>query len=47
LALGGPAARVRKRTAVACYASQLRALRAIGHPGYGDVFEPERYWALG
>jgi LmbE family N-acetylglucosaminyl deacetylase len=35
-----------KRRAVACYASQLRALAGPGRPGYDDVFEPERYWRL-
>jgi LmbE family N-acetylglucosaminyl deacetylase len=35
-----------KRRAVACYASQLRALSAPGFPGYDDVFEPERFWRL-
>jgi LmbE family N-acetylglucosaminyl deacetylase len=36
----------RKRRAVACYRSQLRALGGPGRPGYTDVFEPERYWSL-
>lgn len=35
-----------KRRAVACYASQLQALAAPGHPGYRDVFQPERYWRM-
>jgi LmbE family N-acetylglucosaminyl deacetylase len=35
-----------KRRAVACYASQLRALSGPGGAGYDDVFEPERYWRL-
>jgi LmbE family N-acetylglucosaminyl deacetylase len=34
-----------KRQAVACYASQLRALADAAH-GYADVFMPERYWRL-
>ena len=36
----------RKRAAVACYASQLRALCTPGRPGYGDVFGHERYWRV-
>jgi LmbE family N-acetylglucosaminyl deacetylase len=35
-----------KRRAVACYASQLRALSGTGVDGHADVFEPERYWRL-
>ena len=35
-----------KRRAVACYASQLRALSGPGRAGHDDVFEPERYWRL-
>jgi LmbE family N-acetylglucosaminyl deacetylase len=35
-----------KRRAVACYASQLRALGQAGLDGHADVFEPERYWRL-
>jgi LmbE family N-acetylglucosaminyl deacetylase len=35
-----------KRRAVACYASQVRALSAPGPDGLADVFEPERYWRL-
>lgn len=34
-----------KRRAVACYASQLRALAALG-ANASDVLEPEGYWAL-
>jgi LmbE family N-acetylglucosaminyl deacetylase len=36
----------RKREAVACYRSQLRALAAPGHPGYADAFAPEGYRTL-
>ncbi len=36
----------RKRRAIACYASQIRALTAPGYPGYADALEPERYWRL-
>jgi LmbE family N-acetylglucosaminyl deacetylase len=35
----------RKRLAVACYASQLRALDAQAG-GYADALAPERYWRL-
>jgi LmbE family N-acetylglucosaminyl deacetylase len=42
----GPLADERKRPAVQCYASQLRALTTPGRPGYGDVFLPERYWMI-
>ena len=35
-----------KRDALACYASQLRALATPGRPGYGDALARERYWAL-
>jgi hypothetical protein len=35
-----------KRRAVACYASQLRALAGPQYAGHDDVFEPERYWRL-
>jgi LmbE family N-acetylglucosaminyl deacetylase len=34
-----------KRQAIACYASQLRALANAAN-GYADVFKPERYWQL-
>jgi LmbE family N-acetylglucosaminyl deacetylase len=37
-------ARERKRRAVACYGSQLRALGA--RRGHGDVFAPEGYWRI-
>ncbi|HEY7293990.1 MAG TPA: PIG-L family deacetylase, partial [Dehalococcoidia bacterium] len=33
-----------KRRAMACYRSQLRALRTPGRPGYADALAPERYW---
>jgi len=36
----------RKRDAVQCYESQLRALSAPGYPGVADVFRPESYWLL-
>lgn len=36
----------RKRHAIGCYASQLRALRTPGRPGYADALAPERYWEL-
>lgn len=35
-----------KRQALACYASQLRALTTPGRPGWIDALEPERYWRL-
>lgn len=42
-----PDATPAKRGAVACYASQLKALSSTpGHPGYGDVFFPERAYRL-
>jgi LmbE family N-acetylglucosaminyl deacetylase len=36
----------RKRRALACYASQLRALRTPGRPGVADALAGERYWEL-
>jgi LmbE family N-acetylglucosaminyl deacetylase len=36
----------RKRRAVHCYRSQLRALTTPGRPGYGDAFAPETFWRL-
>lgn len=42
----GPLSAERKRQAVHCYASQLRALTTPGRPGYQDAFLPERYWAI-
>jgi len=36
----------RKAEAMACYASQLRALGTPGRPGVADALLPERYWAL-
>lgn len=36
----------RKRHAVQCYTSQLRALTAPGRPGHADIFAPEGYWRL-
>jgi LmbE family N-acetylglucosaminyl deacetylase len=35
-----------KPRAMRCYASQLRALRTPGRPGFTDALAPERYWAL-
>jgi LmbE family N-acetylglucosaminyl deacetylase len=35
-----------KRRAVACYASQLRALATPGRPGHRDAFAPERWWRV-
>jgi LmbE family N-acetylglucosaminyl deacetylase len=37
---------VRKRQAVACYGSQLRALCSPGRPGIDDAFARERFWRL-
>jgi len=36
----------RKRAAVACYGSQLRALSASGRAGHADAFAPERYFEI-
>jgi LmbE family N-acetylglucosaminyl deacetylase len=36
----------RKRRALACYRSQLRALASPGRPGWLDALEPEAYWTL-
>jgi LmbE family N-acetylglucosaminyl deacetylase len=36
----------RKRRAVHCYRSQLRALTTPGRPGYNDAFEPEAFWRV-
>ena len=44
-AIGGGASD-RKRRAVACYASQVRALARSWDGGATDAFEPERYWRL-
>jgi LmbE family N-acetylglucosaminyl deacetylase len=35
-----------KRRAIACYASQLRALTSPGRPGARDACAAERYWRL-
>ena len=35
-----------KRRAVACYASQVRALERSWDGGASDAFEPERYWQI-
>lgn len=40
--VNGPS--TRKREAVACYASQLRALGT--RPAHDDMLEPERYWRV-
>ena len=45
-ALAGAAAPPVKRRAVACYASQLRALGTPGRAGHGDALAAERYWEL-
>jgi LmbE family N-acetylglucosaminyl deacetylase len=42
----GAAAPAAKRHAIACYASQLRALGTPGRPGHADALAPERYWEL-
>jgi LmbE family N-acetylglucosaminyl deacetylase len=36
----------RKRVAIECYRSQLRALASPIGPGYDDAFAPEGYWRL-
>jgi len=36
----------RKRTAVACYSSQLRALARPGHVPVDTLFAPEQYWQI-
>jgi LmbE family N-acetylglucosaminyl deacetylase len=41
-----PEAQALKRAAVACYASQLRALATPGRLGHLDAYEPERYLDL-
>ena len=41
-----PDAHRRKRAAVACYRSQLRALATAGRSGHADAFAPERYWSI-
>ncbi len=40
------AASPRKRWAVRCYRSQLRALRSPGRPGIDDAFQEEALWTL-
>lgn len=37
---------LRKRDAVGCYRSQVRALCQPGGPGYADALTPERYWLV-
>jgi LmbE family N-acetylglucosaminyl deacetylase len=39
-------AAARKRVAIECYRSQLRALASPFGPGHGDAFAPEGYWRL-
>jgi hypothetical protein len=39
-------AHARKRAAVCCYRSQLRALATEGRSGHADAFSTERYWAI-
>jgi LmbE family N-acetylglucosaminyl deacetylase len=41
-----PSAHQRKRAAVACYGSQLRALATGGRAGHADAFAPEGYWVI-
>jgi LmbE family N-acetylglucosaminyl deacetylase len=36
----------RKRDAIDCYASQLRALATPGRPGHRDAYAPEAYWRV-
>jgi len=45
-ALPARAATTRKRRAILCYRSQLRALQTPGRPGWHDALQPERYWRL-
>lgn len=45
--VSGSGCSARKRAAVACYASQLRALVTPGRPGIADVFAAEGFWSLG
>ncbi|MEW6169223.1 MAG: PIG-L family deacetylase [Pseudomonadota bacterium] len=40
------AARARKRSALACYRSQLRGLATPGRPGHADAMAPERCWPV-
>jgi LmbE family N-acetylglucosaminyl deacetylase len=44
---GNARCRQRKRAAVACYASQLRALATPGRLGHRDAYAAEAYWHLG
>lgn len=41
-----PCGHAAKERAIACYASQLRALAAPKKPGYEDAREAERYWSF-
>jgi len=36
----------RKREAVACYGSQIRALATSGRPGHADALTAEQYWQI-
>lgn len=45
-AVAGDAA-AKKRKAVTCYASQLRALSTPGRPGHADLAAAEGYWQIG
>lgn len=44
---GSARSRQRKRAAVACYVSQLRALATPGRLGHRDAYAAEAYWHLG
>jgi LmbE family N-acetylglucosaminyl deacetylase len=44
--IDGAPASAAKRAAIACYASQLRALATPGRPGHEDALGRERYWML-
>jgi LmbE family N-acetylglucosaminyl deacetylase len=46
VAVDGLPATNTKGAALACYASQLRALAAPGRPGFADALDGERYWSL-
>jgi len=44
--IGSAAGVETKAAAIACYASQLRALGTPGRPGHADALAPERFWRL-
>jgi len=46
VALDGRSASPRKRAAIACYASQLRALGTPGRPGTADALAEETLWEV-